>query len=101
MSTPTLESTKKCPDCQQWSGWQLQPTDRCEHCGALLDPRALQSAMAREKLANQKMPLVLLVKINPEDGPFMRFFKTIVRGGQLLFGAILAFLVWLVAAVAA
>lgn len=101
MATPAPQSSKKCPNCQQWSVWQLQPTDHCEHCGALLDPRALKNAEAREELANQKMPSVLLVEINPEDGPVTRFFKTIVRGGQLLFAAIMAFLVWLVTAVAA
>lgn len=101
MPTPTPESTKKCPNCQQWSVWQLKPTDYCAHCGALLDPRALQSAVDREALANQKMPAMLLIEINPEDGPLVRFFKTIVRGGQLLFAAIMAFLVWLVTVVAA
>lgn len=101
MSPSTPQSTKKCPSCQQWSVWQLLPTDRCAHCGALLDPRALQNDQDREELNNRKMPGMILVDINPEDGPFVRFFKTIVRGGQLLFAAIVAFLVWLVTAVAA
>ena len=98
---PTPQSTKKCPQCQQWSAWQLLPTDRCELCGALLDPRALQDARERAEQDQQKIPAMLLVEINPEDGLLMRFFKTIIRGGQLLFAAIVAFLVWLVTAVAA
>jgi len=93
--TPML-STKKCPHCQQWSTWQQRSDDRCEHCGELLDPQAYQSDLAREKVAQQKMPSVVLVQIKPEDGPVVRFFKTIVRGGQLAFAAILAFIVWVV-----
>ncbi|WP_426060986.1 hypothetical protein [Hymenobacter sp. B1770] len=97
--SPPLAS-KKCPNCHQWSIWQQSPNDRCEHCGELLDPQAQKSAVAREKLANQKMPSVVLMEINPEDGPIKRFFKTIVRGGQLAFAAILSFIVWVVAVVA-
>jgi predicted amidophosphoribosyltransferase len=100
MAAPPLLSTKKCPHCQQWSSWQQNPDDRCAHCGELLDPRAQKNAVAREQLANQKMPTVLLVEIKPEDGAVVRFFKTIIRGGQLLFAAIMAFFVWLVTVVA-
>ncbi|WP_262895139.1 hypothetical protein [Hymenobacter jeongseonensis] len=40
------------------------------------------------------------MEINPEDAPLTRFLKTIVRGGQLAFAAILSFIMWVVAAVA-
>lgn len=95
MAEPLL-STKKCPHCQQWSSWQQGPGDHCEHCGELLDPRAQQSAINRQKAANQKMPSVMLIEIKPDDGLVVRFFKHIVRGGQLTFAAIIAFIVWLV-----
>ena len=101
MSPSTPESTKKCPSCQQWSVWHLLPTDLCTECGALLDPRALQNAVNRDELDNREMPGMILVQIHPEDGPIVRFFKSIVRGGQLLFAAIVAFIVWLVTVVAA
>lgn len=100
MPDSSLFASKKCPVCQQWSAWQQRPDDRCEHCGALLDPRALESAVAREALANQKTSSVILMEIKPTDGPVVRFFKTIVRGGQLAFAAIVTFILWLVAAVA-
>ncbi|MFC7670248.1 hypothetical protein ACFQT0_24925 [Hymenobacter humi] len=63
-------------------------------------PPGQKSADAREKLANQKTPSVILMEINAEDGPVLRFFKTIVRGGQLAFAAIMTFILWLVAAAA-
>ncbi len=100
MADSPLFASKKCPFCLQWSIWQQLPDDRCEHCGNLLDPQAEKSAIAREELANQKMSSVILMEINPEDGPVKRFFKTIVRGGQLAFAAILSFIMWVVAAVA-
>ncbi|QNP51690.1 hypothetical protein [Hymenobacter qilianensis] len=97
--TPLLAS-KKCPHCQQWSAWQHNPTDRCEHCGELLDPRAHQSAIQRNELENQKTSSLILMEIKPEDKGLARFFKTIVRGGQLAFAAILSFIIWVVTVVA-
>lgn len=99
MAEPLL-SAKKCPSCQQWSRWQLDPNDCCTHCGELLDPQAQYSAIEREKRANQKMPAVLLIEIEPNDSAVVHFFKTIIRGGQMLFAAIVAFLVWFVTIVA-
>ena len=90
-----LYSSKKCPHCQQWSAWQHNPADRCEHCGQLLDPQRHASTEAREERARQKPPTLLLVELHPDDSPAMRFLKTIVRGGQLAFAAILSFFVWL------
>ena len=95
MPADRLISTKKCPNCQQWSDWEQQPSDRCTHCGALLDPLA-HAEVAQRAAAAQQPSGIQLIEINPEDGPLLRFFKTIVRGGQLLFIAILGFLVWFV-----
>lgn len=95
VDTPLLAS-KKCPHCQQWSTWQHSPNDRCEHCGELLDPRAQQSAIQRTELENQKTSSFILMEIKPDDKGVARFFKTIIRGGQLAFAAILSFIIWLV-----
>lgn len=96
MADSPLLASKKCPHCQQWSRWQHGPADRCEHCGELLDPRAQQSALEREELEQQKMPPMFLIEIKPDDNAAVRFFKTIVRGGQLVFAAILSFIIWVV-----
>ncbi|GAB3845991.1 hypothetical protein GCM10028822_05330 [Hymenobacter terrigena] len=96
MPDTPLFSSKKCPECQQWSTWEQHPDDRCTHCGALLDPQAQRSALAREELANQPMPAFALLEIKADDRAVVRFFKTIIRGGQLAFAALLAFIVWVV-----
>jgi len=102
MEGEVLVSTKKCPFCQQWSEWQLQPSDRCTHCGKLLDPQAHHRAQQDAAAAhNKQQSPVRLIQINPEDGAVLRFFKWLVRGGQMLFMALLAFFVWIATAIAA
>jgi hypothetical protein len=96
MADSPLFASKKCPHCQRWSAWQHTPDDRCEHCGELLDPRAQQSAIEREELEQQKMPPMFLIEIKPDDSAVVRFFKSIILGGQLAFAAILSFIIWLV-----
>ena len=93
-----MNYTKKCPACQQWSGWQKQPDDRCEHCGELLDPRT--HAEAQQAAAAPPRGGIQLMEIRPEDAGLVWFFKTLVRGGQLLFIAIIGFIVGLVTAIA-
>ncbi|WP_262888640.1 hypothetical protein [Hymenobacter sp. HDW8] len=39
---------------------------------------------------------MFLIEIKPDDNAAVRFFKTIVRGGQFAFAAILSFIIWLV-----
>jgi len=92
-------STKKCPYCQQWSAWHLQPTDRCEHCGQLLDPRAHDHA--QQAATEQQKPGIRLLEIGPDDKGLLRLLKLLVRGGQLLFVAIMGFFIWLVTVVVA
>jgi hypothetical protein len=101
MDEKKLVSTKKCPFCQQWSEWDMQPDDRCAHCGKLLDPQASNRARQEEAMAHQKAASkVRLIQINADDSAIIRLLKWIVRGGQLLFIALLSFFIW-VATVAA
>jgi hypothetical protein len=60
----------------------------------------MRSEQAREALANEPLPSFIRVEIKPDDGPVLRFFKQIVRGGQLAFGALVSFLLWLIALLA-
>jgi len=48
-----MPTQKKCPECNQWTSWNHQLTDKCEHCGELLDKRTINDLEYFEK--QQKM----------------------------------------------
>lgn len=87
-------ATKKCPHCQQWTPWQQQPSDCCVHCGQVLEPYRVASDQEREKLEQVPNSQLMLIEIKPEDGAVVTFFKYIIRGGQMAFAAIVAFVIW-------
>ncbi|GAB3222418.1 hypothetical protein GCM10027346_00180 [Hymenobacter seoulensis] len=95
-----MTATKKCPHCGQWTEWHQQPTDLCQHCGQVLEPYRVASNEERQQLADEPVSPLLLIEIKPDDNAVVKFFKYIVRGGQLAFAAIVSFLLWLVAAAA-
>lgn len=101
MSEEEFIATKKCPHCQQWSVWQQQPDDRCQHCGQLLDPRTHAEEAGREAAGPPPPAGLRWLQIQPDDGAAVRFLKTIGQGGQWLFAAVVGFFVWLVTMMAA
>jgi hypothetical protein len=92
------KSSRKCPACGQWSGWNQHPDDLCEHCQAILDPQGLKARQERENEEfRQKGILNLtLIEIFSYDSAFTRFYKRIIQGFQLTFFAILSFIIWVV-----
>lgn len=100
-SNASFSATKKCPHCGRWTEWQQRPTDRCQHCGQVLEPQRAAADEQRQQQADEPLTKgLLLIKIKPNDNPFIKFFKYIIRGGQLAFGAFMAFVMWVLAAVA-
>lgn len=95
-----LSSTKKCPHCGQWTRWQQQPDDRCEHCQQVLEPHRVASEQARQALADRPDPSFVFISINPDDPLPLRLLKYMIRGGQMFFAAIVAFVVWVVTVIA-
>ncbi|UOQ77484.1 hypothetical protein MUN84_01890 [Hymenobacter sp. 5516J-16] len=93
-------ATKKCPHCGRWTEWQQQPTDQCQHCGQALEPYRVASDEARQRLSEQPVSSLMLIEIKPEDGALVRGLKYLIRGGQLAFAALMAFMIWLVTALA-
>jgi hypothetical protein len=94
MEQAPLTASKKCPHCGFWSRWQQRADDRCERCGLYLDAPRMRSEQQREALANEPLPSFMRIEIKPDDSPTMRFFKRIIQGGQLAFGALVSFVVW-------
>lgn len=95
---------KKCPSCGKYTEWNNQVEDKCQYCGQVLDPRSLHEkleAEEKEKQARLKFEHpVFWVSIKPDDNPFTVFWKTILRGAQLVYMAIISFLLWVAAVVA-
>ena len=96
------KSTRKCPSCGQWSDWNQNPDDLCQHCGAVLDPQGVRARQLQEEEAfrQQKNINIALIEIYPYDSAFTRFWKRIVQGFQLTLMAIISFIIWVVTVLA-
>ncbi|OWP62612.1 hypothetical protein CDA63_13300 [Hymenobacter amundsenii] len=100
VSNAPFAATKKCPHCGRWTEWHQQPTNLCQHCGQVLEPARAAADERRQQQADAPLAPVLLIEIKPDDNLFVKFFKYLIRGGQLAFAAFMAFMMWLLAAVA-
>lgn len=89
-----LSASKKCPHCGFWSPWQQKSDDVCQRCGQLLDPVRNRSEQLRAQESQEPLPQFMLLEIKPEDKGVVRFFKKIIRGGQLAFAATVSFILW-------
>ena len=96
------KSTRKCPTCGQWSDWNQNSDDLCQHCGAVLDPQGVRARQLQEEEAfrQQKNINIALIEIYPYDSAFTRFWKRIVQGFQLTLMAIISFIIWVVTVLA-
>lgn len=104
MTNNELNAVKKCPSCGKYSSYDAAIDAKCEFCGAVLDPRTLQEVKIKEEAAEQarlryEHP-VFWVSIKPTDGPLTVFWKQILRGAQLVYMAVISFLLWVAAIVA-
>lgn len=88
---------KKCPHCQQWSDWDQDIEDTCEHCGQKLSLMEIQRNQKREeeRIANEQKWMFYIQKSDP---PFMVFLKKAGNLFYTVFMAIMTFLLWLIAA---
>ncbi len=104
MTNNEQNAVKKCPVCGQYSGWDETPDATCQHCGSILDPRThhkVKKEAEKKRLAQLRFEHpVFWVSIKPTDKPFTVFWKQIARGAQIVYMAIVSFLVWLAAVVA-
>lgn len=89
---------KKCPACGEWGPWQQADTDRCVHCHALLDPRALQEREAREVYDRQHKEDSFFTP-RPTDGPPMRVVRKVAFAAYVMYTAVVAFIMYIVTAI--
>jgi hypothetical protein len=92
----TFQSSKKCPQCGEWSDWNGEITDCCQHCGALLSDKSSLRAAARVAEQQEKKGFELgLIPIHPTDSWPVVLAKRLVQAIQISFVAIVSFLLWL------
>jgi predicted amidophosphoribosyltransferase len=90
----TFQASKKCPDCGQWSDWNMEVTDTCQHCGALLSDRTSLNAASREAEENKEAFHIGLIQIHPADSWLVVAVKRMVQALQISFVAIVSFIIW-------
>jgi hypothetical protein len=91
----TFQSSKKCPECGEWSDWNEAITDTCQHCGGLLSGEAFLRAAAREAEQQEKQRFEIgLIPIHPADAWPLVLAKRLVQAIQLSFVVIVSFIIW-------
>ncbi len=83
---------RKCDKCGKWSDGEKY---FCNHCGVLMDEERLEEEKKRHE--SQEGLAVALIKIYPTDHIIVKGIKHIIRIGQIIYFAILTFILWVVA----
>jgi ribosomal protein L32 len=91
-------SEKKCPSCGHWTAWNRAKDDVCAHCGA-----ALSDYEQKKEARNEKMRAAPsgLFPVHPNDSLVLKIGKYTLNGLNIIFTAIVSFIVWLITFVAA
>lgn len=99
-----MNAVHKCPSCKKFSHSDGTAEATCEHCGAYLDPVEVKSKQKYEEEKRQaelkhEHP-VFWVNVKPGDGAFRASFVRFVQGAQIVYMAIISFILWIVAIIA-
>jgi hypothetical protein len=88
---------KKCPHCGNWSSWNQNLKDTCDHCGKSLGGIDLeyQEIRARDKQANEEQ---WIFYIKESDSSFIKAMKKTGNFFYTVYMSIITFLAWLIAA---
>ena len=90
----SFQSAKKCSVCGQWSNWNMQATDTCEHCGAILDDAFLRTLTKETELKKKKQIEIDIIQVYPTDSLPVKIGKRIIQTLQISFIAIVSFIIW-------
>ena len=80
---------KRCKNCNNWTDGKL---DNCSFCGAELDAEYKKEIQKRNDLGDPKVPLI---QIHEHDPFWVKIAKRPIQVAQLIFCAIIAFLIYL------
>jgi DNA-directed RNA polymerase subunit RPC12/RpoP len=99
-----LNTVYRCPACKKFSHTDGSVEATCEHCGSYLQPIALKEKLQAEEAERQRKLKhehpVFWVNVKPGDSSLRKSFVRLMQGGQLMYAAIVSFLLWVVAIVA-
>ena len=99
-----LNTLYRCPACKKFSHTDGSVEATCEHCGSYLQPIALKEKLQVEEQERQRKLKhehpVFWVNVKPDDTNFRKSVVRLMQGGQLIYAAIVSFLLWVVAIVA-
>lgn len=88
-----IENIQKCENCGKWTDTSNY---FCQHCGKLLNEKRLEQEKQRHE--QTKLDLIL-IKIKPTDSLPVVFVKRLAQGIQIIYMAILSFILWLITTV--
>jgi hypothetical protein len=91
-------SQKKCPACAQWSNWNQDMNDKCEHCGMVLEHQRAADTRKREEKARRPLTFTRR-KIEPGDSMVQMLYKSIFNWTGAAYFGFLSFMMWLIAVV--
>ncbi len=84
-----MEHQIKCEHCGEWVDAKLE---QCNYCGKTLREEEKKEAYSSKRLKDSLEPQ--LITIDDDDHPVLKIAKRIVQLGQVIFYAIITFLVW-------
>ena len=88
-----MSTQKKCPDCSQWTAWNHQLTDKCEHCGEVLDKRALNDLQRFEETERVNVENSFY-EPKPGDNFLMLAVRKATWIANVIYMAIVSFFLW-------
>lgn len=98
MSSTTTTGYFKCHHCHRVSPWTGKYDDVCTHCGHSVGEQSIKEEVVRDE--NRNKGQVMWVMIHPSDNPLVKLLKRGVQSTQIIFIAVVSFLVWLIAILA-
>ena len=90
---------RKCPSC---GSWETKGKDHCGNCGALISPEKIlvEEFESREKFRNEVRDTPLenfFDRWKNTPNPLLKFVYFVLRSVWIVYMAILAFFLWLIA----
>lgn len=93
------KSEKICPSCSQWTHWNNQLGDCCEHCGFDLLKAKVEEEQERKERFYEKPTGI--ISITGNEPAFLQGIYRIINFVYLIFVAMMAAIVWFITTVVA